>query len=97
MTLLMRDQEMMQKGREEGREQGRIDTLITFWKMVGLFRKQKRCLLFRMRIFGLQKADDLPYRLARKIAKFDFGICREPAIAGSSMLKNNNFRRKELL
>lgn len=43
----------------------------------------------------MQKADDLPYRLARKIAKFDFGICREPAIAGSSMLKNNNFRRKE--
>ncbi len=27
MTLLMRDQEMIQKGREEGREQGRIDAL----------------------------------------------------------------------
>lgn len=27
MTLLMRDQEMIQKGREEGKEQGRIDAL----------------------------------------------------------------------
>ena len=27
MTLLMRDQEMIQKGWEEGREQGRIDAL----------------------------------------------------------------------
>ena len=27
MTLLMRDQEMIQKGREEGRKEGRIDAL----------------------------------------------------------------------
>lgn len=44
MTLLMRDQEMMQKGREEGREQGRIDTLITFLENGGTVSEAKKML-----------------------------------------------------
>ena len=40
MTLLMRDQEMMQKGRE----QGRIDTLITFLENGGTVSEAKKML-----------------------------------------------------
>lgn len=41
MTLLMRDQEMIQKGREEGRKEGRIDALIDALKDTAIRMSKK--------------------------------------------------------